>query len=529
MNNDSYSKRLKTRKSFKLFLFYIFRNVYKKNFIGYEKYAYKIVDTLQKIVDGELRNDRGFIKNVIITIPPRFGKSEIANVGFISWVLANNPKAKFLTISSSAKLSSVMVGKCLDIINSKAYQYLSPLTQISKHTKSRTHFVTTEKGEVGGIGAGGTITGRGAGTDDLEDKAFAGAVIIDDPLQASKVKTQERQNINEWFFDAVFSRRNSPNTPFIIIQQRLHHNDLVGYLLKDADESDWEIINIPALDEEGNSLLEERMPKSELEILKKRSPETFYTQYQQDVTTFQQNYIFSPEGVVYLTKEEAEDIKPILTFITTDFAVSSKENADYTCFLYWYVFIQDNEPKLFLKSCEHYKLTPTLAIDCFMKFIISIYERANQENNSILKPKYVFFENVTQTSIYKDFLEKNIEAYNQNRPEDKQIIFINGTADRNKDKITRFREVQYPFLRYKLYLDSTIAQNNDLTAELFDITNDSNENTHDDLADCVTDAFYYTYIDTGIWDADILPHIEEQKFKQKTILDDFFEELRAMN
>lgn len=523
MNNQN--QRLQTRKSFKLFLFYIFRNVYKKNLIGYEKYAYKIVETLQKIVDGELRNDRGFIKNVIITIPPRFGKSEIANIGFIAWVLANNPKAKFLTISSSAKLSSVMVGKCLDIINSKAYQFLAPHTKISKHTKSRTHFVTTERGEVGGIGAGGTITGRGAGTDDLEDTEFAGAVIIDDPLQASKVRTQERQKINEWFFDAVFSRRNSPNTPFIIIQQRLHHNDLVGYILKDANLNDWEIINIPALDENGNSLLEERMPKSELEILKKRSPDTFYTQYQQDVTTFQQNYIFSPEGVVFLTKEEVDTIKPILTFITTDFAISSKENADYTCFLYWYVFLQNNEPKLYLKDFEQQKLTPTLAVDCFMNFIKNIYE--NAKDNPILKPKYVFFENVTQTSIYKDFLEKNIVNYNQNN--DNPIRFINATADRNRDKITRFREVQYPFLRYKLYLDSCIQKNYDLTQELFDITNDDHENVHDDLTDCVTDAFYYTYIDRGLRDAEIEPHLQSQQYKKKTILDDFLEELRALN
>lgn len=523
MNNQN--QRLQTRKSFKLFLFYIFKNVYKKNLIGYERYAYRIVETLQKIVDGELRNDRGYIKNVIITIPPRFGKSEIANIGFISWVLANNPRAKFLTISSSAKLSSVMVGKCLDIINSKAYQFLAPHTRISKHTKSRTHFVTTERGEVGGIGAGGTITGRGAGTDDLEDTKFAGAVIIDDPLQASKVRTQERQNINEWFFDAVFSRRNSPNTPFIIIQQRLHHNDLVGYILKDADLNDWEIINIPALDEDGNSLLEERMPKSELEILKRKSPDTFYTQYQQDVTTFQQNYIFSPEGVVFLTKEQIKDIKPILTFITTDFAVSSKENADYTCFLYWYVFLENNEPKLYLKDFEQQKLTPTLAVDCFMNFIKNIYE--NAKDNSTLKPKYVFFENVTQTSIYKDFLEKNIANHNQNN--DNPIRFINATADRNRDKITRFREVQYPFLKYKLHLDSCIQKNYDLTQELFDITNDDHENVHDDLTDCVTDAFYYTYIDRGLWDAEIETHLRSQKYKERTILDDFLEELRALN
>jgi hypothetical protein len=160
-----------------------------------------------------------------------------------------------------------------------------------------------------------------------------------------------------------------------------------------------------------------------------------------------------------------------------------------------------------------------------MNFVKNIYEDA--KDNPIFKPKYVFFENVTQTSIYKDFLEKNIANHNQNN--DNPIRFINATADRNRDKITRFREVQYPFLKYKLYLDSCIQKNYDLTQELFDITNDDHENIHDDLTDCVTDAFYYTYIDKGLWDAEIEPHLQSQKYKERTILDDFLEELKALN
>ena len=509
------------RKSFKLFLFYIFRNIHHKKLIGYDRYAYKIVETLQKIVDGELRNERGFIKNVIITIPPRFGKSEIANIGFMAWVLANNPRAKFLTISSSAKLASIMVGKCLDTINHKAYQHIAPLTKISKHTKGRTNFMTTLNGEVAGIGAGGTITGRGAGTENLEDKTFSGAVIIDDPLQAGDVRTKERQNINEWFFEAIFSRRNSPNTPFIIIQQRLHHNDLVGYILRGANESDWEVINIPALDKNGNSLLEERMPRSELDLLKRRSPETFYTQYQQDVTTFQETYIFSPSGVVYLDEKQVKEIKPIVTFVTTDFAVSSKDNADYTCFLYWHLFLVEKEPKLLLKRIERFKLAPSLAVDCFLTFLIKICA-------TDIKPKYIYFENVTQTSIYRDFIEKSIENYNFTAKEEDKICFINATADRNKDKVTRFREVQYPFLKYKLHLDQSNIYNNEVTSELFDITNDISETEHDDLADCVTDAFYYTYIDRGLWDAEILPYINNLN-ESRSLLDILKEELKALN
>lgn len=495
--------------SFELFLKYIFQEIQGKQLIGYKKYIYKIVDTLQDLVDGKLRNNHGDIKDIIITIPPRFGKSEIANISFMAWVMAKNPQANFLSISSSAKLATIMVGKTLDIMKHPAYKKIAPLTTISSSTKGRLHFMTTKGGNVAGIGAGGTITGRGAGSSDILNKEFAGAIIIDDPLQASDTFTQKRNTINEWFFDAIFSRRNTTNTPFIIIQQRLHHNDLVGYILKDAEPNQWEIINIPAIDENGEPLLAERMPLYKLEELKRRDPHTFYTQYQQDVTTFQQAYLFGREFVFYHEKIP----EPIFSFMTTDFAISSKENADYTCFILWYVVLIDAMPKLVVASLKRYKLTPSLAVDAFVEFLKEI------KNNNVY-PKYVFFENVAQTSIYKDFIDKLLQN------EGLFASFINATAERNRDKITRFREIQYPYEKYGLHLlEKNPNENHELTSELFDVTNEIDDIPHDDIVDCIADAFYYFYIDRGMWDAEILPYINNINEDNKTLIDMFKEQL----
>ena len=500
------------RDSFQLFLSYTFANIHNKKLVGYQKYIYKIVNTLQDLVDGKLRNDYGDIKDLIITIPPRFGKSEIANISFIAWVMARNPKANFLTISSSAKLSTIMVGKTLDIIKHNAYRSIAPETIISSSTKGRLHFMTTQGGNVAGIGAGGTITGRGAGSSDILNKEFAGAIIIDDPLQASDTFTAKRTTINEWFFDAIFSRRNTTNTPFIIIQQRLHHNDLVGYILQDAPKNQWEVISIPAIDENGEPLLAERMPLYKLEELKKRDPHTFYTQYQQDVTTFQQIYLFDREHVIY--HESLPE--PIFSFVTTDFAISSKENADFTCFILWYVVLINKEPKLAVKRLKRLKMTPSLAVDCFIGFLEEIKEKNN------LYPKYVFFENVAQTSIYKDFIDKLVYHKNLNQ-------FINATAERNRDKITRFREIQYPYEKYKLHLyNENLNENHELTSELFDVTNDIDDLPHDDIVDCIADAFYYFYIDRGIWDAEVIPYLNSIE-EEKSIIEIFKEELNSLN
>jgi hypothetical protein len=74
----------------------------------------------------------------------------------------------------------------------------------------------------------------------------------------------------------------------------------------------------------------------------------------------------------------------------------------------------------------------------------------------------------------------------------------------------------------------TNIYNNEVTSELFDITNDISETEHDDLADCVTDAFYYTYIDRGLWDAEILPYINNLN-ESRSLLDILKEELKALN
>ena len=82
-------------------------------------------------------------------------------------------------------------------------------------------------------------------------------------------------------------------TPFIIIQQRLHHNDLVGFVLNYYNKHDsWEILSIPAIGEDGNSLFEARISTSELLSIKELAPETFWTQYQQKPEMFTENFIF---------------------------------------------------------------------------------------------------------------------------------------------------------------------------------------------------------------------------------------------
>jgi predicted phage terminase large subunit-like protein len=113
-------------------------------------------------------------------------------------------------------------------------------------------------------------------------EGFQGCIIIDDPLKPvdslSKVK---RDAVNNAFINTVQSRKASPDTPIIVIMQRLADEDLTGFLLNGGDGKEWEHICIPAINEEGNSYWPEKEPIESLLQLKEKGNFTFEGQYQQ--------------------------------------------------------------------------------------------------------------------------------------------------------------------------------------------------------------------------------------------------------
>ena len=79
-----------------------------------------IDETLARVESGE-------IKNLVITIPPRFGKTQIAVIDWMARGLAKNPRAKFIHLSYSDDLALDNSAKCRETVLSAEYQSLWPL------------------------------------------------------------------------------------------------------------------------------------------------------------------------------------------------------------------------------------------------------------------------------------------------------------------------------------------------------------------------------------------------------------------
>jgi hypothetical protein len=474
----------KIQNNYKDFCIAIFSLFYKKNLRGLDGYAGELIEQLQDLADKK-------VKKLMINMPPRFGKTQLAYICFVAWCIGRNPKAQFLCISMTHSLAKEILGQAFDLIDSPIFKEIFPHCKISKSHRAKSDFKTTQFGSVRAFGAGGSITGKGAGT---TDELFGGCIIVDDIIKPEKTLGVELQKRNLWYYQTLFSRRNTDDTPIMIIGQRLHQEDIFGFLIEKEGHNEWKQMIIRALNREGKSICPEVMPDKELHNLRRADPITFHFQYQQETNYQFDDCIFKISCIKYLN----EDPKPLLSFVTTDFAMTEKSSADNSVFGLFYLFQAENNVfSIFLKKIFINKLSPSLVVDAFMDFIVDIWKEES------IKPSYVYFENVSSTTIYRDFIE-------QKRKDHPHISYVTGIAERSTSKIERFMQVQYPFSTFNLYLPAGCPTNQAVIDELKAIR-PSLKKTKDDIADVITDAFIYTYRENGIRDNFIKGRIQESK------------------
>lgn len=296
---------------------YFFKLQQKRQFIQHEHLKI-IVAALERVLTGKCTR-------LIISLAPRYGKTELVIKGFISHALSLNPAAKFIHLSYSDDLALDNSERVKDIITSAEYQQLFPEVQIKKGSTAKDKWYTTQGGGVLARSAGGQVTGFGAGQVDLSPEEqkkldeqfgkeldefltskgislpqktnldlkfeFGGAILIDDPIKPEDADSDVKLNrVNNQFDSTIRTRANSRKTPIVLIMQRVHPLDLSGYLQR-SDESDkWEVISLPCINEQdnpyglpaGEALCEFKHTLEELEALKKANEIVFERQMMQN-------------------------------------------------------------------------------------------------------------------------------------------------------------------------------------------------------------------------------------------------------
>lgn len=107
-------------------------------------------------------------------------------------------------------------------------------------------------------------------------------IIIDDPHKADEARSEvRRQNVIDWFQNTLESRKNSPSTPIIVIMQRLHENDLSGWLLDGGNGEEWQHLCLSAVQDDGTALWPEKHDIDTLQRMEQAAPYVFAGQYRQ--------------------------------------------------------------------------------------------------------------------------------------------------------------------------------------------------------------------------------------------------------
>lgn len=201
-------------------------------------------ETLMKVSTGEL-------KRVIVTMPPRHGKSERVSKKFPAWHVGRNPGDEMILASYSVDLSRGFSRIARDTLTANLSVFdvkVDPNNQSAESWGTEGH-----RGGVTAAGVGGPITGKGARI-----------AIIDDPVKNAEEANSEvmREKVWDWYQSTLYTRL-TPDGRIIVVMTRWHEDDLVGRLLKkEAQEikegthkgERWTVINFPALAEDNDFL-----------------------------------------------------------------------------------------------------------------------------------------------------------------------------------------------------------------------------------------------------------------------------------
>ena len=280
----------------------------------------------------------GDLSRLVINMPPRSLKSEIVSIALPAFLLGRDPTRRIIAVSYNQDLAADFSRKTRQVMQSDWYCRLFPSTRIVGRG-AETAFYTTRGGSRLATSVEGTLTGRGA---DL--------ILIDDPQKASDAFSQTRRDsLYQWATETLFTRLDDKRVgAIVLVQQRLHEEDLSGKLLKTGG---WLHLSLPATavaDEDiclgrsplrfhhrrvGDLLNPVREPPPVLDQLRRDMGLAMYqAQYQQDP--------LPPDGdlikIDWFNRYEALPAYERL-IMSIDTASKPGQHNDYSVIAFWYV------------------------------------------------------------------------------------------------------------------------------------------------------------------------------------------------
>lgn len=429
-----------------------------------------------------LINDRlvdlaeGRITRLMITLPPRHGKSLLCSLYLPAWYLNRYPDRRIILTSYGDDFAAEWGRKVRDLVQNHTEKL-----RIKINDQSKAADRWDVDGTAGGMktaGVGGQITGRGANL-----------FIIDDPVKSAEdaASATIRDKAWEWW-QRTASTRLQPITrggkrvqdpSLLVIQTRWHEDDLAGRFLLEDREHEWTVINLPALAEEddllgrtpgtalcpeifnenalaaqraimgnaGFAALYQQRPQPEGGGAFKRADFRYWSTSPAVEKTYTLN---DPDGSLLVPQQDC------WRFITMDLALTAKTTSDWTVAAVWDVAPWLEPSRLILVHLERHRLEGAEHLDLVKKLWTA------------WKPNFIGIEEAMQGSMTLAASQR-------------AGVLVRPLKHRSKDKAFRAKDAQLMLENHRVYFPRKASWLPDFEHELLLFPSGA----HDDQVDCL--------------------------------------------
>lgn len=315
-----------------------------------------IARRLEKFVEDV---ERGLSPRLMIAMPPRHGKTQLASDMLVSWILGKHPEWGIIGASYAQSLPIGFSRNIRDRLRDEEYMAMFPDTKLRTDSQGVEEWKTTKGGGYIAAGVGVGINGKGMhigiGDDLLKDAEAAGSETI-------------RAATLAWY-QKVFSIRLAPGGGILLIGTRWHDADVQGAVLAlnvdkrkagvpENELDNWELVNYPAIADEDEFILSDgqiwrgSLPDDEVDkarLLREKGealhperydfralmrikhsmpPADWSALYQQNPTPDDGEFF---KRLDMRFRRLSKDYWPLCRiFMTTDYAIKKKQKNDYT-------------------------------------------------------------------------------------------------------------------------------------------------------------------------------------------------------
>lgn len=259
---EELAKRKNARTSFRHFCEFVFPQ------FSCNWHHQLIIDKIERMFLPEDHPDA--LRRLCVSMPPRFGKSELISRLLPSYILGVDRDDKVMACSYSSELTGRINRDVQRYMCSEPYKLLFPNSRLpegqgGRGSVSESYTRTSDlfelvgcKGYYRSAGVGGSITGMGARW-----------LIVDDPIRNRQDADSPtvRENILNWY-KSTFRTRAEKDARILIVMTRWSPEDLVGSVLQlqsmDKTADQFEYLCLPAIATTDRNIDDPRAPGESL-------------------------------------------------------------------------------------------------------------------------------------------------------------------------------------------------------------------------------------------------------------------------